>query len=868
MTSYLIQSLLLSIEAIESTRRLGEGTLPAAEESLRDTLSIVGGRPLLPEASPIRVSFGAGGRSMVTTTDEGQVRLWDLTRPWKSQVVFRRAVNNALISPNGRWLAETSWEADGDAQFMGKLRLWDLSARDPRTKLSGHTQQGLIFVVRFSPDGRWLAVGGKDGIVRLWDLTAEDPSASLVAFEKQQTGIWGMAISPDSRWLAVGSHEGIARLWDLQTDDANATCRVLRMTPAEHSVRSVAFSPDARWLATGGGNIGGDAVAVRLWDLHDTHPADSPVVLPGHRGEIDSLQFSPDGNWLVSGASDKTARRWNLKASDPSSTGLVLRHKYSVGVVAISPDSRWLLTAARPARLWNLTTKAPSPSYLQLHGHEDRINDAGFTADSRTLITSSIDGAVRTWDLSRPTPSIDSANVQSGRAYNLAATTEVLWGHRSAITWMEAREKEQQLIVASVDGQVRLLHLSRDGHFRTEASFSGGHMAGLSNVKVSHDGRWLALGNRKGEVHLWDLHVKDPTSDVAMLHDQDQTAKKVAFSPDNRWLTTAGSNGSIQMWDLNRKDFVDNPFVLPGQSVELTTGVAISSDNRWLAVACVDHTARVWDLESPNLAAVPLVLRGHQDRIKHLIFSADSRWLATGSRDHTVRMWDMKSTRPSAEPYVLRGHKEPIFRLAFSEESRWLATCGWTGMAVDEPSVRLWDLSKGQFQNKPLHLSEQHLFFHGQPFSRDGQWLATTNYDGTVRRWNLTKDNPSERPTVLRGHTAMAMTVAFSPDGRWLATGGGYRTGGASDNTLRLWDMSVPNSAASSVVLRGHRSPCTQIGFSDNSRRLITCSYDGTVRLWHLGLDKLIELARRTAGRKLRPDERKQYFPGVLTDAR
>jgi WD40 repeat protein len=65
----------------------------------------------------------------------------------------------------------------------------------------------------------------------------------------------------------------------------------------------------------------------------------------------------------VTGSADKTARLWDLTASDPAAQPLVLRgHAGPVTAMAISPDSRWLATVCGEGteatgdaiRLWNL----------------------------------------------------------------------------------------------------------------------------------------------------------------------------------------------------------------------------------------------------------------------------------------------------------------------------------------------------------------------------------------------------------------------------------------------------------------------------------------------------------------------------------
>jgi WD40 repeat protein len=51
---------------------------------------------------------------------------------------------------------------------------------------------------------------------------------------------------------------------------------------------------------------------VRLWDLSAQDPAAAPVDLPGHKGGIGLVIISPDNRWLVTAGSDGKVRLWPL----------------------------------------------------------------------------------------------------------------------------------------------------------------------------------------------------------------------------------------------------------------------------------------------------------------------------------------------------------------------------------------------------------------------------------------------------------------------------------------------------------------------------------------------------------------------------
>jgi WD40 repeat protein len=67
----------------------------------------------------------------------------------------------------------------------------------------------------------------------------------------------------------------------------------------------------------------------------------------GHDGWVSAVAISADSRWLVTGSEDKTARLWDLSAKDPAVNPMVLQGREDrVTAVAISPDSRWVVTGS------------------------------------------------------------------------------------------------------------------------------------------------------------------------------------------------------------------------------------------------------------------------------------------------------------------------------------------------------------------------------------------------------------------------------------------------------------------------------------------------------------------------------------------
>jgi len=178
-----------------------------------------------------------------------------------------------------------------------------------------------------------------------------------------------------------------------------------------------------RWLATASADppLAGSADhTARLWDLRAKDPAANPVILRGHRSAVRAVAISPDSRWVVTGSDDNTARLWDLRAKDPTANPVVLRgHEGKVYAVAISPDNRWLVTVSfdHTARLWDLRAEDPAASPLVLRGHDGWVYAVAISPDNHWLVTGSEDGTARLW-LLQLNDLIDLARTTVGRNFS------------------------------------------------------------------------------------------------------------------------------------------------------------------------------------------------------------------------------------------------------------------------------------------------------------------------------------------------------------------------------------------------------------------------------------------------------------------
>ena len=146
---------------------------------------------------------------------------------------------------------------------------------------------------------------GANNTVSLWDVATGSHIRTLTDTRE----VVSVSFSPDGKTLASGGRDGTLLLWDAITG-----ARIHSLTRYTGSVSSVSFSPDGGLLVSVGD---WHSKTVRLWDANTGALIRT---LTGHTDYIHSVVFRSDSRLLASGSDDGTVLLWELTPSTPTGT--------------------------------------------------------------------------------------------------------------------------------------------------------------------------------------------------------------------------------------------------------------------------------------------------------------------------------------------------------------------------------------------------------------------------------------------------------------------------------------------------------------------------------------------------------------------
>lgn len=408
----------------------------------------------------------------------------------------------------------------------GTVRVWDISNLRCRYIFTDHDD---IFTVAVSPDGKFIAAGGKDQSVCIWKTATGNLKRRFTAVGGE---IIFLAFSENNLNIISLDHNGIQKTWHinegiLMKEEPGAEIHVNRLPSKadelltllrghRSAINSTCFSNDGRKLAS----VSKEDQTIRLWNL-DTLEVEHHILA----GPMIDIAFSPDGALLAAAGENKQLKLYSTHS------GKTVRsfegHTNAVSSVVFSPDGQTLISGGHDntVRIWNIHT---CEMIFQLLKHTDWVRSIAYSPYGDLLASGGWDYTIILWDM---------------HTYQNRIT---LKGHTNRIITIAFSPDGNVLVSGSRDKTVRVWDVST-GAQRLEL---GGHTDSIKSVDISPDNEIIASGSKDNTIRLWDMKTGEP---LGVLEGNLGHVYTVKFHLHDNYLVCAGEAGRLQFWDYRRK---------------------------------------------------------------------------------------------------------------------------------------------------------------------------------------------------------------------------------------------------------------------------------------------------------------------------
>ena len=434
---------------------------------------------------------------VLAACDRRTVRIWNWRTgtPVGPEVAAPKVLFAASFSPDGKKFLTASW--------IGVVRLHEVESGQ---LLAEFHHEGGVVDAAFSPDGRHIAVAAHDDNVWIWNVTdARVPAAVLPLGDLADRVVF----SAKGNHIAVGGRSGRARVWELFPPKAS-----LRRF-ATRDGRWVEFDPSTRHIVVAGGSRDGDA---RIYDATTRRRLGQATFAGESAGRA---RFSPDGARLLL-AAGRTARV--LNATNAENVLPPLTHRSVVSDALWSPDGSSMVTAAPDdgVQLWSARTGELTARFPESKG----VREVALSPDGKHLATAHNDRTVRLWEVSSQRRLFEPWHAP----YAIRKIAFAPHGRHFAFSTASADgESEVQVREVATGAQVvRILH-------RNE----------LNDFEYSRDGRYMVTASEERTARVWDAVTGEAVSPW-LIHTY--AIQRANFSPDSTRLVTLGTRGFVRLW--------------------------------------------------------------------------------------------------------------------------------------------------------------------------------------------------------------------------------------------------------------------------------------------------------------------------------
>uniref|UniRef100_A0A3Q1AXC3 Apoptotic protease-activating factor 1 n=1 Tax=Amphiprion ocellaris TaxID=80972 RepID=A0A3Q1AXC3_AMPOC len=466
-------------------------------------------------------------------------------------------------------------------------------------------------------------------------------------------------------------------------------------------------------------------------------------------------------------------------------------------------------------------------SRLVIHPHQGSIYSACFSHDGTKIASC---GASKTLKVFKSTSGEKLTEIQA---------------HDDEVLCCAFSPDDHLLATCSTDRKIKVWHTERAMLLRV---FEEEHEEQINHCQFTNTTKRLLLATCSNDdcmnVKLWNLNK--PSSQNTMFG-HFAPVSHCCFSPDDSYLSTSSNDGTIKLFQVssaNEWKTINVRDLVAENDEEVLVKCSTWTGDGKLVICAVRNAVLVFDVETSEMLLE--IRTSRLSTVQYCDACPTTNLLAIAFSNYTLELWDLEANKKMAD---CSGHLSWVQRVQFSPDGSQLLSCS------DDQTVRLWETNKVHTSSAICLKRDSNVLFNGEEIVvsaadncnrlqvRDGRTgsvlfqseekssrirctcmcrqpsaVVLGQEDGTVQASGLTASHVLRMigcriRRLLTSYRRLVLAVA-------LCTG-----------SVQVWRW----QSGECKVLQGHKEQVrcfSLLSNSPNESRLLSWSFDGTVKVW------------------------------------
>lgn len=434
-------------------------------------------------------SFNSTGELIVTSSDEGQIKIWD-TRDCNLIEVFLDLDGEttcAQFSPDGSFISFL---------HSGIIEIWNFSLKIIYKKLS---DDYFVFTsFSFSKNSSMIvSTTDNDNMILLWDI---DSGSVINTYNGHKKTITKALFGPDDNCIVTSSWDRTIRITDILESRYKIICdksyEITKMICAKDYI--ITLSSNSKLM---------------YWD-YDTKKNIQTVELDDTINDFIIQNYSKG---IAIGWNPKSLKIICLKTGNTLST--IYANRRFTNVVYNDKLNIVAISDLKNIEIWDIGTLSKVSC---LEGHSEFIWNLSFSPNKELLLSTSSDMTCKLWDIKSNT------------------CIMTFMGHQARVNYGCFSSDSSYIATASDDSTIKIWDTKL---YKLEKTLYG-HSDNVISVQFFNNSNYLLSASRNGEFFIWDLH-----SGVPVVKNKDKCGLLcVEYDPLEKSIITLARDGEMKSW--------------------------------------------------------------------------------------------------------------------------------------------------------------------------------------------------------------------------------------------------------------------------------------------------------------------------------